>query len=809
MKRFSLAIIALLSLAAVTAAAKEGRTITNFDANWKFTLGDPAAASSPSFNDRAWRTLDLPHDWSIEGEADENEPGGGRVGYFPTGTGWYRKSFSVPGFSRSKLYSIEFDGVYMNSEVWLNGHRLGKWPYGYTSFSYDLTPYLKARGNVIAVRVDNSEQPNSRWYTGSGIYRHVRLVETSATHFAKWGIFARTEKVENGVGVLRIDAAIEGPGTGLILRNELRDAAGKVVARDERAAGSGDNAASLTVPAAHLWALDDPYLYTLESYIVAGGVEIDHVSTPVGIRTLLYDVNKGFFLNGVHIKMFGVNLHHDGGAVGAAVPERVWERRFELLKESGCNAIRTAHNIPAPEFLDLCDRMGFLVMDEAFDMWVRGKNEQDYHVYFDDWHTRDLSCMVLRDRNHPSVVIWSIGNEIPDQDTEIGDDLAREMIALCHRLDDSRLVTSGNDHIAADGGRVTPEFLEAFENDIVGYNYPDRWRERKETNYTEDKIEFPNRRVVATESGGLSGTRVTNPNPVVPAGVRPGRGYGAGAASTRFIDTEQRWRYALINDFVIGDFMWTGIDYYGEARWPSRGFTSGYLDNCGFKKDGFYFFQSIWTDKPVLHLAGGWDYGKEKEGQIMQVVVFTNCSEVELFVNGRSYGRKTREFPRYGMKDGWGVPQPGKVSTSTADLHLAWDVEYMPGEIKLVGTRRGETFTEVVKTPGAPASLRLSVDRPRIQTDPSDVAHVTVEILDKDGNLVTSAANHITFSAPGARIIGVENGNMTDKTKVKAAEKDAYGGMALAILQADKAGTYTVTASADGLGSASVSFTAE
>ena len=809
MKKLTAIFLSLLLCLPFVSAAQSGRSVENFDAGWKFWLGDIPSASKPSFNDRAWRGLNLPHDWSIEGENLEDAPGAGRVGYFPTGTGWYRKRFDVPGYSRDRLYSVEFDGVYMNSEVWINGHYLGKWPYGYSSFSYDLTPWLKARGNVIAVRVDNSQQPNSRWYTGSGIYRHVRLVSTDKLRFDKWGVFVRTESIADGSALLMIEAALsDGSGhASAVVRNELFDADGNKVASVENevsfSAGKASAVSGMEVAGPHLWDTVSPYLYTLRSSIVLDGRIVDAVDTKVGIRTIEYDVNRGFLLNGRQVKMKGVNLHHDAGAVGAAVPERVWERRIEILKSGGCNAIRTAHNIPSPEFLDLCDRHGMLVMDEAFDMWLAGKNEYDYHVDFAEWWDKDLACMVMRDRNHPSVVMWSIGNEVPDQSTPEGPALARKMIDLCHELDPTRLVTSGNDRIAADNEPATEEFLAGFSDDIVGYNYPDRWRTRRETYYTTDKLRWPDRRVVATEAGGMGGPRV----PVTGFSRRFAQQQAPAAAS--YIDTEQRWKYTLINDFVIGDFMWTGIDYYGETRWPSRGASSGYLDNCGFKKDGYWFFKSIWSDEPVLHLAGGWNYGNSHIGQIIQVAVFTNCTEVELFVNGRSYGVKTREFPRRGNVNRWNQRPEGKVNTSTADLHLSWDVEYQPGELKLVGTKDGKEYVEVIRTAGAPAAVRASFDRSTISTDPGDVAHLTVEIVDAAGNVVPSADNLVSFSAPGLRIIGVESGNMSDLSSTKASSRKAYGGMCLAIIQADKPGEYEVTVSVEGLEPRTLTLAAE
>ena len=813
-----------------TSAVGQPRRVTNMDAGWRFHQGDVMGAEAATYDDMDWRKLDLPHDWSIEGDNLRENTGGGSIGFFPTGMGWYRKTFDVKAFDKNKLYSIEFDGIYMLSTVWLNGHELGTWPYGYSSFSYDLTPYLRAKGNVLAVRVDNSRHGNSRWYTGSGIYRHVRLVETARTHFAKWGVFNSTMQKKKKKAAIRVKSELENDDNRdkqLTLSHTIIDADGNIVARAEQrvgiAAGSrGTDEQTINVPDPVLWNLDNPYLYTLRSTLTEGKRLVDEVDNVLGIRTIEYPLDKGFLLNGQQVKMKGVNLHHDGGAVGAAVPERVWERRLEILKSGGCNAIRTAHNPPAPEFLDLCDRMGLLVMDEAFDQWINGKNKEDYHLYFREWHERDLTAMVARDRNHPSVVMWSIGNEIRDQRSAEGPGAAAEMIAICHRLDDTRLVTSGNDEIASNSP-TSPEFLAAFENDIIGYNYPDRWRTRREVVYAIDKAAYPNRRVVATESTGLGGPRRqyqwpgTMPPPQLGAGAdgfspqqqqQPRfRRRNRGLISSEMIDVEQRWRFTTAYDYVIGDFMWTGIDYYGESGWPSRGSQSGYLDNCGFPKDGYWFFKSIWSQEPVLHLLPHWNW-EGHEGQIMQVACFTNCEEVELFVNGKSYGKKATEFPRRGVNPSWASYDPGKHFATTADLHLTWDVEYQPGEIKVVGKRDGQTFEDVIRTASVPAQLRATVDRPSFRAIPSDVAHVTIEVLDKDGNLCPLADNQVRFSVKGGRLIGVESGNMTDLSSVLASERKAWSGKCLAIVAADHPGPVIVTAQAVGMPASTVTFMA-
>ena len=823
-------VLILIGLVVVLSATAQPRRIISMDAGWRFHLGDVTGAELETCSDADWRMLNVPHDWSIEGENLRENPGGGSIGFFPTGIGWYRKTFDVKSFDKKKRYVIEFDGVYMNSTVWINGHELGTWPYGYSSFSYDMTPYIRKNGNVLAVKVDNSKQTNSRWYTGSGIYRHVRLVETAQTRFAQWGVFNSTMELTEQGATVRVKSEVENTenvNRRLVVRHEVIDTEGNHIAKGEqsvtvKAGDTQTDEQTIKVEKPNVWDLEHPYLYTLRSTLIDGKQVVDVVDNTLGIRTIEYPLDKGFLLNGKQVKMKGVNLHHDGGAVGAAVPERVWERRLEILKSGGCNAIRTAHNPPAPEFLHICDSIGFLVMDEAFDQWINGKNKQDYHLYFREWYEKDLTAMVARDRNHPSVVMWSIGNEIRDQRSEEGPGVAAQMIAICHRLDDTRLVTSGNDEIASNSP-TSPEFLEAFQNDIIGYNYPDRWRTRREVIYAIDKTDFPNRRVVATESTGLGGPRRQYQWP----GTIPPQQLGAGAdgfspqqqerpfrrrrqhgiISSEMIDVEQRWRFNMAYDYVIGDFMWTGIDYYGESGWPSRGSQSGYLDNCGFKKDGYWFFKSIWSEEPVIHLLPHWNW-EGHEGQITQVACFTNCEEVELFVNGKSYGKKTTEFPRRGVNPSWASYDPGKRFATTADLHLTWDVEYQPGEIKVVGKRGGDTFEDVIRTAGEPAQLRATVDRQSFRAVPSDVAHVTVEVLDKDGNICPLADNLLRFSVKGGRLVGVENGNMTDLGSVLASERKAWSGKCLAIIAADSPGPVTVTVQSEGMPAFSVDFTA-
>lgn len=812
MGKYIFALFVLIISSTLFAQSNKSRVTSNFDRDWKFFLGNSPKAHQSNFNDANWRLLDVPHDWSIEFENNRDAPGGGNVGFFPTGIGWYRKKFDVSKFDPDKKYSIEFDGVYMNSEVWVNDVYLGKYPYGYSSFSYDLTGLLKSTDNVIAVRVDNSKQPNSRWYTGSGIYRHVRLVATEKLHFEKWGIFYYTKSVDSNTATLYLKASVSNDNTGSIqnieIRNSILDKNGREVASSQKQTSVNGKSSytveqEVEVPSPALWSVESPNLYTLQSTISVNGKEVDRVHTNMGIRTIEYHVDNGFLLNGSQVKMKGVNLHHDGGPVGAAVPERVWERRLQILKEGGCNAIRTAHNPMVPEFYDLCDKMGFLVMDEAFDEWNHGKRPFTYQLYFKDWYEKDWKAMVYRDRNHPSVVMWSIGNEVPDQSSKEGPEIARTLINICKEADPTRLVTAGNDRIVADDNPASEEYLAAYKDDIVGYNYPDRWHERRELYYHEDKLNYPNRRVVATESTGMGGYRG-----VYDLGDNPDK-VNASYAYGRPIDVEQRWKFTLLYDYVIGDFMWTGIDYYGESwRWPSRGASSGYLDNCGFKKDGYYFFKSIWTEEPTLHLLPHWNL-EGREGQIVPVVAYTNCDTVELLLNGKSYGVKYLEFPRKGNTERWNKPEEGKVYTTTGDLHLSWDVPYEPGELVAKGKKDGKEYTYRMVTASEPAQIRLSTDQSKIKADPSDVAHVTVEILDKNGNLVPTADNLVRFEVEGGEIIGVESGNMMDSSPPKGKERKAFNGLCLAIVQAKKPGKISVKAVSDGLSSGSLSITAE
>ena len=730
--------------AAEPAAVSAPSRRTSFDNGWRFSRGDISGAQFPDFQDSAWSVIDLPHDWSIAGPFAEDEPSGGAGGYLPTGVGWYRKHFTLSSAMAGKRIQIQFDGVYQRSEVWINGQHLGLRPYGFVTFAYDLTPYLQFgdQPNVVAVRVDNSLQPNVRWYSGSGIYRHTWLIATDPLHIANWGVSVRTTDVSAERATVEVVTRVVNQSVHsarCTLRAFIQDPDRNVISMADVAAkiphgGEHSFVQRVRIERPHLWSVATPLLYSARTMLYADGVQRDVETTEIGIRDARFDVDRGFLLNGERVKLNGVCLHGDCGAVGTAVPEGMWARRLAILKEMGCNAIRTSHNPPAPEFLDLCDRMGFLVMDEMFDEWRQPKAQtpqHGYHKYFDEWSARDISDMVERDRNHPSVVMWSAGNEVPDQTDPAGPKTLQGLLDIARAKDPTRLVTVACDNIAAEPKAALPEFLAKL--DVVGYNYVDRWRDRREKYYSIDRHDFPLRRFVGTESTAIGGTRgdyqFGDEAPVF--GER---------TDNRRIEVEQLQKFVQTYDYVCGDFIWTGIDYLGESRWPSKLASSGVLDTCGFPKDGYYFYQSQWTQTPVLHLFPHWNWAG-REGQSITVSCYTNCETVELFLNNRSLGMKGYTFPRPGMVKQWPIyPPRAKALQTTADLHLSWDVPYEPGILRAVGSSNGEVIlTSEVRTTREASSLRLTADKESIGTNRRDVAHVKVEVVDRDGLLGSSS----------------------------------------------------------------------
>ncbi len=826
-------------LGAAQAQPAAARLRESFDFEWKFNKGDAPGAQEAGFADASWRTLDVPHDWSIEGPYDQQNAAQGSL---PTGIGWYRKRFRLPASSQGRKVFIEFDGVFENSEVWINGQYLGKRPFGYIGFEYDLTPHLNfgARENVIAVKVDNSTQPNSRWYTGSGIYRHVWLTTTNNLHVAHWGTFVTTPQIAEAAANIQVKTRINNEGkttAKCTLATSILDQDGKVVQTDETSQEVGANGEYefvqvLKLDKPNLWSVDTPYLYKVRSTVRDSSGVVDVYDTLFGVREAVFDADKGFLLNGQRVKINGVCLHHEAGPVGAAVPARMWERRLEVLKGMGCNGIRTSHNPYSPEFMDLCDKMGFLVMNEAFDEWRVSKTRNNgYARYFNDWHERDVTDFVHRDRNRPSVVLWSAGNEIGDQSAPNGAETLRELLTIFHREDPTRMVTCGCDRIESEplSNRARPEFLALL--DVVGYNYVDRWRDRIEKYYSIDKAAYPQRRMIGTESGGMGGVRGSYGGifpPAQPAGAAavpgppgamPARGGAPGGMMMMFggrgggrpnIGTELLWKDVSTYDYVAGDHMWTGIDYLGESRWPGKGATSGVIDSCGFEKDGYYFYRSQWTKAPMLHLFPHWNW-KGHEGDFVPVTVYTNCDSVELFVNGKSAGVQGYQFPRYGMTERYGNYGPGaRRMQTTGDLHLSWTIPYQPGTLRAVGTKDGKQVATVeVSTTGEAAGIDLKVDRDAISADRRDVAHVTVRIVDAQGRMVPDAANEVAFDIQGeGKLIGLDSGDMQSHEDYKGKTRKALNGMCLAVVQSTaKPGQLRLTATSPGLKPSTVTIT--
>jgi len=790
---------------AINAQSLKVRSVENFCNDWKFHLGDIANGNDPALKDDDWRKLDLPHDWSIEGEFSKDHPATPGGGALPGGIGWYRKSFFVPESEKEKLFFIDFDGIYRNSEVWINGNYLGKRPYGYISFRYELTPYLKfGDKNVIAVKVDNSQQPNSRWYSGSGIYRNVWLTKTNKIYVDHWGTFITTPSVNENFAKVSIQIKVRNvfdKAVPIKVITEIFDSKNKKVGEVESQSNLNANSLielhqEVEIKNLELWSIEKPNLYKAISIIESEGKQFDDYETIFGIRTFEFNAEKGFFLNGKQVKIKGVCNHHDLGCLGAAINERALERQLEILKNMGVNAIRTSHNPPAPELLNLCDRMGFIVMDEAFDMWKTKKTEFDYALDWDKWYKRDLEDMILRDRNHPSVIIWSIGNEVMEQwirDDSIGIVLTKELTKIVKNLDSTRPVTA-----ACNGPEPENPLIKANVLDLIGFNYHQHLFEDFPKTY-------PNKKFIATETTSALATRghydmpsdsirrwpkrwdlpLTEGNPDNTCSAYDN--CSAPWGSTH----EETWKIIKKHDFLSGMFIWTGFDYLGEPTpysWPSRSSYFGIVDLAGFPKDVYYMYQSEWTDKPVLHVFPHWNW---KEGQLIDVWAYTNCDEVELFLNGKSMGTKRK---------------------TGDDIHLMWRLKFTPGILKAVGRKDGkEILTREIKTADKPYKIFLEADRNVIKADGKDLSFVTVKILDKDGTLVPYADNLVNFEITGeGKIAGVDNGSQTSHEPFKANYRKAFNGLCLAVIQSNgKAGKIKLTAKSENLLPASIEIEAK
>jgi beta-galactosidase len=826
-------------VAPVWASAQSPRQVLAADSNWKFFPGDPADAAAPSFSDTAWRTVDLPHDWSIEGTPNEKNPSGSGGGFFPAGVGWYRKTFTAPPSWKNRRVSIEFDGVAENAIVYLNGKKLGIHPYAYTSFRFDLTPDLDfSKQNVLAVRVDNSEEPSSRWYMGAGIYQHVRLVVTEPVHISPWGVFISTPEVSGESAKIRIRTQLQNDSAkpaDVSVRTTLFSAQGKPVAKaqSQQRLGAGTHEeTSQDIVLAHpdLWFPESPTLYRAVTEVVQAGKTIDQVNTNFGVRTLAWSVDKGLMLNGKSVKLTGGSVHHDNGPLGAAAFDRAEERKVELLKAAGFNAVRTAHNPPPPAFLDACDRLGLLVLDEPFDVWTKSKAKYDYARFFNDWWRQDIDSMVLRDRNHPSIIFWGIGNEIPEAWTPEGAPIAKQLADRVRSLDTTRPLTE-----AFPGVTYTPNTDAVMSHlDIAGYNY------NLTQNQAKDHERVPSRIMMTTES--------------VPSAAY------------------DNWKLAREHPYILGEFVWTAMDYLGESgigSWsymmpeqaahvsqvvemmsqamanmgadgknpfeafaqqqekgkadpmmslmfpgfPWHAANSGDLDLTGYRKPQSYYRDILWNGGNRVYaavrlpepkgkkiVAIGWSVYPTlpnwtwpgQEGKDMQVEVYAGTEKVRLYLNDKLIGEKP--------------------TTADEQRRALFTVPYAAGTLKAVGVNGDhEAATDVLRTVGDPAKLHLTADRSVLKADGEDLSFITVEAVDAQGRPEPNATQEVKFtmSGPGT-IIAVGNGDGRSQEPYQGNQRSLFNGRALVIVRTSGTpGSIRLEASAPGLTGDSVTIRTE
>lgn len=766
----------------------QARDRQNFDNGWRFVLADSAQMSKTDYHDTHWRALNLPHDWAVEGDFLCSNPSGAGGGALPGGIGWYRKTFNLQK-KQGERYFIEFDGVYMNARVYINGKEVGYRPYGYSSFEYDITPYLIAGRNVVAVRVDNSDQPNSRWYSGCGIYRHVWFTKTADVHVKHWGVHV----VANPDGRISVTADVESQGKAYKVRNQVFDAQGRAV--------------GLKVRRPHLWSVDDPYIYKVRTQVLVGGKVVDEVWTNTGFRSFRFDAKTGFWLNGKNMKLNGVCEHHDFGCLGAVVNEDAMHRKLVRLKEMGVNAIRSSHNPPAPELLNMCDTMGLIVMDESFDMWRRRKTQNDYARFFDEWHERDLADLILRDRNHPSILMWSIGNEVLEQwssadadtltleqanlilnaghdastlakdgETSVNTLLADHLADIVRRYDTTRPITAGCNEPSPNNHLFKGKAL-----DIVGFNYHHQGIKDVPKN-------FPGRPFIMTESVSAlqtTGFYTMPSDSVIKAPKEWWLPYTDPSFKCSSYDNmhaswssthEETWDVVKHTPYVGGQFIWTGFDYIGEPTpysYPARSSYFGIIDLAGQPKDVYYMYQSEWTNRPVLHLFPHWNWLDGE--QIDMWCYYNQADEVELYINGKSQGvRRKADSHQY---------------------HVMWRVTFEPGEVKVVARKDGkEVRQQTIHTAGQPHHLQLSIDYQGKNT-----TFVKVEVVDENGNRCPWAENQVFFDTD-ATIIGVDNGNQTSLERFKDNKRKAFFGRCFVVLD----GHGTLKAKSYGLPTATI-----
>lgn len=784
-----------------------GERRINFDSGWRFFKGEVEGAEQPGFNDAQWRELNLPHDWAIEGPFDPKY--GASTGGLPVaGTGWYRKTFTLPETARRRAITIMFDGAMANAHVWLNGQELGSRPYGYSSFYFDLTGKVRfgADANVIAVRLTPEERA-SRFYPGAGIYRNVWLDVTDPVHVSEWGTNVTTPSVTAAKATVRVATQVENRGAQTVqatIRTSILDADGKQIAvRNADAAipgGGGQNiTGELAVPRPRLWDVANPYLYSVITEVVQGSRVMDRYVTPFGIRSIAFSKEHGLELNSRQIKFQGVCLHSDLGALGMAVNRRAIERELQILKGAGVNAIRTSHNPPSPELLEYADKLGFLVIDETFDMWRIPKVPNGYAKYFDEWSERDARDLARRDRNHPSVVMWSIGNEVGEQGRPDGWQVAKRLVDFFHQEDPTRPTTAAFDNWQS---AIKNKLAETV--DIPGFNY-------KPNHYEEILKDHPNWVIYGSETASTVSSRGVYHLPLENYRKHPSKqvtSYDVVAPSWAMPPDVEFYYQDAIPSQVLGEFVWTGFDYLGEPTpysggrggatdWPARSSYFGMVDLAGFPKDRYYLYQSRWTTKPMVHVLPHWNW---EAGQKIPVMAYSNADEVELFLNGKSLGRKKRFAETFEIPVGQNVSPDLKFATK---YRFLWQVEFQPGTLRAVAYKDGkQVAADEVRTAGPPARIRLIPDRAEIRADGQDLSYLTVRIEDKDGNLCPAADNMVRFAVtgPGATA-AVDNGNAASDEPFQADHHTAFNGLALVIVRSKNgaAGRVHVTAVAEGL----------
>ncbi|MFR9651955.1 MAG: glycoside hydrolase family 2 TIM barrel-domain containing protein [Rikenellaceae bacterium] len=785
----------------------------NFDRGWRFFNSDIEGAYEVGFDDSKWRTLDLPHDWAIEGPFSDKYDC--RMGALPVnGTGWYRKSFVMDSGDRGRVVRLEFEGAMNNSTVWVNGKKVGSRPYGYIGFEYEISDLLKYDGseNVVAVSL-NPLDYSSRWYPGAGLYRSVWLKVDNSLYIDNWGTFITTPTVTETLGVVQQQSVVVNSSESrceVVVVCEFFDNTGVSVAKESEKITLEPNSKStagiyVNIKSPKLWDLESPNLYTSVTTIMDGDKELDRYTTRFGVRKIGYDAD-GFYLNGKKVRFNGVCLHHDNGALGSAVYRRADERKLQIMRDMGVNAIRTSHNPVSREFLDLCDEMGLLVIEESYDCWAIPKVKNGYNLYFDEWGERDLKDMVLRDRNHPSIIMWSLGNEILEQKQKnLGWKIAKRLHEYCKSVDMTRPTTIGFNNYPG-----PYNFNMAQQVDIAGANY-------KPVKYAELKSNYPDMPLYGSETASTYSTRGVYHLPIEDYTkheslqtssydfVAPPWGYAP----------EIEFKFLEENQSVMGEFVWTGFDYLGETSpyggldnidnnghwnsdYPSRSSYFGIVDLAGFPKDRYYLYQSQWTTKPMIHLLPHWNWAG-MEGEIIPVYCYTNCDEAELFLNGKSLGRKVKGVDTTNILVDMLRYEPKSYDSP---YRLSWSVPYRAGELKVVGYKDGEaTLEKVIRTAGRPYKIVMEVDRESIAADGRDLAYVTIRIEDRDGNLAPLADNLVEFKLSGAgEIIGVDNGNPISLEPFQAPYRKAFNGLALAIIRSgEQASEVTLKASSKGL----------